>query len=167
VAQPLAINPDSSFIGPPMNLYVQLLALTLAGWVNRHQKSVIEYLQAENRSPREQLGPKRLRWTDAQRRRLAEKAKAVSRDGLDQLGPIVTPDTLLRWYRRLGAASPFTFSATTSRETGSSACSSITGSERSNFLARVVRTPQYPQVPSGVGNPATVARFVARSYLPS
>jgi hypothetical protein len=56
-----------------MNLYFHWLALTLAGWVNRHQQSVIEYLQAENRALREQLGPKRIRWTDAQRRRLAEK----------------------------------------------------------------------------------------------
>jgi len=35
-----------------------------------------------------------------QRRRLAEKAKAVGRSVLATLGTIVTPDTLLRWYRR-------------------------------------------------------------------
>jgi hypothetical protein len=33
----------------------------LAGWVNRRQQSVIEYLQAENCAQREQLGPKRIR----------------------------------------------------------------------------------------------------------
>ena len=86
-----------------MNVYVQLLALTVAGWVNRHQQSVIEYLQAGNRALREQLAPRRLRWSDAQRRRLAERAKVVGRDVLHQLGTIVTPDTLLRWYRRLVA----------------------------------------------------------------
>lgn len=80
------------------------LTLTLSGWVNRHQQSVIEYLQAENRALREQLASRRLRWTDAQRRRLAEKAKTVGRDALGQLGTIVTPDTLLRWYRKLVAA---------------------------------------------------------------
>ena len=87
-----------------MNLYFQLLVLMFAGWLNRHQQSAIEYLQAENRALREQLGPKRIRWTDEQRRRLAEKAKAVGRDALKQLGAIVTPDTLLRWYRKLVAA---------------------------------------------------------------
>ena len=87
-----------------MNLYLQLLLLTVSGWINRHQQSVIEYLQAENRALREQLGPKRIRWTDAQRRLLAEKARAVGRAALAELGPVVTPDTLLRWYRKLVAA---------------------------------------------------------------
>jgi transposase InsO family protein len=75
-----------------------------AGWVNRHQQAVIEYLQAENQALREQLGNKPIRWTDAQRRRLAEKAKAIGRSALHQLGTVVTPDTLLRWYRNLIAA---------------------------------------------------------------
>jgi len=60
-----------------MNLYRQFLLLTLAGWINRQQQDVVAYLQAENRALREQLGPKRIRWTDAQRRLLADKAKAV------------------------------------------------------------------------------------------
>ncbi len=54
--------------GPPMNLHFHLFVALLAGWVNRHQQVVIEYLQAENRVLREQLGSKRVRWTDAQRR---------------------------------------------------------------------------------------------------
>jgi len=91
-------------IAAAMNLYLQLLLLTVSGWVNRHQQSVIEYLQAENRALRQQLGPKRIRWTDAQRRMLAEKARAVGRAALAELGPVVTPDTLLRWYRNLVAA---------------------------------------------------------------
>jgi hypothetical protein len=49
---------------------------TFAGWVNRHQQALIEYLQAENRALREQLGKKRIRWTDAQRRRLASSRSA-------------------------------------------------------------------------------------------
>jgi putative transposase len=87
-----------------MNLYLQFLLFTFAGWVNGHQQAVIEYLQAENQALREQLGKKRIRWTDTQRRRLAEKAKAVGRSALHQLGTVVTPDTLLRWYRNLIAA---------------------------------------------------------------
>ena len=65
-----------------MNLYLQFLLFTFAGWVNRHQQAVIEYLQAENQALREQLCKKRIRWTDAQRRRLAEKAEAVGRSAL-------------------------------------------------------------------------------------
>jgi putative transposase len=87
-----------------VNLHLQFLVAMVAGWINRCQQAVIEYLEAENRSLREQLGKKRIRWTDAQRRRLAEKAKAIGRSGLRALDTIVTPDTLLRWYRNLVAA---------------------------------------------------------------
>jgi hypothetical protein len=52
--------------------------LIFAGWVNRHQQDVIETLQEENRALREQLGEKRSRSTDRQRRRLAVKAKAIA-----------------------------------------------------------------------------------------
>ena len=37
-------------------LPLQFLMLIFAGWVNRHQEDVIEYLQEENRALREQLG---------------------------------------------------------------------------------------------------------------
>ena len=80
---------------------LQFLMLLFAGWVNRHQQDVIEYLQEENRALREQLGGKRLRFTDPQRRRLAIKAKAVGWKGLFGLDTLVTPDTLLRWHRQL------------------------------------------------------------------
>jgi putative transposase len=42
-----------------------------------------------------------LRFTDEQRRRLAVKGHALGRKALRELGPIVTPDTILRWYREL------------------------------------------------------------------
>jgi hypothetical protein len=47
-----------------------------------------------------------LRFTDRQRRRLAAKAKAIGRKGLFEIATLVTPDTLLRWYRRLIAKKP-------------------------------------------------------------
>ncbi len=75
--------------------------MIFAGWVNRSQQDVIEYLQAENRVLREQLGDGRLLFTDGQRRRLAARAKAIGRKGLFEVSTLVTPDTLLRWYRRL------------------------------------------------------------------
>jgi hypothetical protein len=45
----------------------RFLLLTVAGWMNRKQQDVIAYLQEENRVLREQLGGKRLRFTDDQR----------------------------------------------------------------------------------------------------
>lgn len=62
---------------------------------------MIGYLQEENRALREQLGGKRLRFTDSQRRRLAERAKKLGRRKLIEIGTLVTPDTLLRWHREL------------------------------------------------------------------
>ena len=79
----------------------QFLLIALAGWVNREQLAIVGYLQEENRVLREQWGKKRLRFSDAQRRSLAAKAKAVGRKALQKVGCIVTPDTLLRWYRLL------------------------------------------------------------------
>jgi hypothetical protein len=72
-----------------------------AGWVNRHQQHVIEYLVEENRALREQLRGRRVRLTDDQRRRLAAKGQRLGRQVLRQVATIVTPDTILRWYRRL------------------------------------------------------------------
>ncbi len=82
-------------------LQLHFLMLIFAGWVNRSQQDVLEYLQEENRVLREQLGGRRLRFTDGQRHRLAAKAKTIGRKGFFGIGTLVTPDTLLRWYRRL------------------------------------------------------------------
>jgi putative transposase len=60
-------------------------------------------LVEENRILREQLGGQSLRLTDAQRRRLAVRAEALGRKALMGIACIVTPDTLLRWYRNLVA----------------------------------------------------------------
>ena len=80
---------------------LRLLLVTLAGWVNRHQQEVIEYLVEENRVLREQLKGRRVRLTDDQRRRLAAKGQPLGRRILRQVATIVTPDTILRWHRRL------------------------------------------------------------------
>jgi putative transposase len=57
----------------------------------------------ENRVLREQLGGRRLRLTNDQRRRLAVKGKLLGRKILQRVAGIVTPDTILRWYRQLVA----------------------------------------------------------------
>ena len=79
----------------------QLLLVALAGWVNRHQLEVVEYLREENRVLKEQLVGRRLRLTDAQRRRLASRGHALGRSALAQVATLVTPDTILRWHRQL------------------------------------------------------------------
>jgi putative transposase len=80
---------------------LSFLLMIAAGWVHRHQLIVIEFLQAENRLLKDRLRGKRIRFTDAERALLARKAKAVGRKALLELETIVSPDTLLRWHRRL------------------------------------------------------------------
>ena len=65
---------------------------------------MIAYLLEENRVLRELHGDRVPRLTDAQRRRLAAKGKAIGRRLLGQVARIATPDTILRWHRRLIAA---------------------------------------------------------------
>jgi transposase len=79
----------------------RFLLISLAGWMNQRQLHAIEYLREENRVLREQLGDRRLRLNDDQRRRLAAKARALGRKVLAQVATIVTPETLLRWHRQL------------------------------------------------------------------
>lgn len=78
---------------------LQILFLTMAGWVNQQQQDVIDYLKEENRILRDKLGTKRIRFSDGERRRLAAKGKRLGRKLLRTLPCLVTPDTILRWYR--------------------------------------------------------------------
>lgn len=82
----------------------QLLSVIVAGILNDQQQRVIEYLKEENRILREQLGSKRIRLTDIQRRRLAVLGKALGHKVLSEICSIVTPDTIMRWHRRLIAS---------------------------------------------------------------
>ena len=87
-----------------LTLYSNQRSRGLAGWVNRQQQDVIDYLQEENRVLRAGLRGKRLRLSDDDRRRLAVKAQALGREALAQIASVATPATLLRWYRHLIAA---------------------------------------------------------------
>jgi len=89
----------------PRRLYpLHILLASLAGLMNQQQAQVLEYLVEENRVLKEQLRGRRLRLTNDQRRRLAVKGKRIGRRLLEQVATIVTPDTILRWHRRLVAA---------------------------------------------------------------
>lgn len=81
-----------------------LLLVLLAGWMNRQQQEVIEYLKEENRVLREKLGGKRILLNDAQKRRLATVAAKLGRNLLHQCATLFSPETLLTWHRKLVAA---------------------------------------------------------------
>src|SRR5438034_198649 len=81
---------------------LQMLLLVLTGWLERREQEAIAYLIEENRLLRRQLGGRRLRFTDDDRRRLALRAHRLGRQVLRDVA-IVTPDTLLRWHRQLVA----------------------------------------------------------------
>lgn len=89
-----------NFVLQPWQLYF----LILAGWVNRQQQEVIEYLRTENQVRKEKLGRKRVLLNDDQRRRLAVKGKILGRKMLEEIGTLFTPDTILRWHRTLIAS---------------------------------------------------------------
>ena len=61
---------------------LQVLLITVAGWVNRHQQDVIAYLVEENRVLKEQFGGKVPRLDDGQRRHLAAKGKVRGHAGM-------------------------------------------------------------------------------------
>jgi hypothetical protein len=80
---------------------LQFLLVVFAGWVNRHQAEIVAYLQEENRvcvsssavgacaSPTPSAG--------------GSPRRAAPSSDAEQLAGLVTPDTILCWYRELVA----------------------------------------------------------------
>ncbi|PVX27043.1 MAG: hypothetical protein CW716_04340 [Candidatus Bathyarchaeum sp.] len=82
---------------------MEMLLVMLAGWLNRHQRDVIEYLREENKILREKLGKKRILLNDNQRMRLARLGKRLGRRVLADACCVFSPDTILKWHRYLVA----------------------------------------------------------------
>ena len=72
---------------------LQMVLGVLTGWLDRREREAIAYLIEENRLLRRQLGSRRLRLTDDDRRQLAGRAYRVGRPVLQEIATIATPDT--------------------------------------------------------------------------
>ena len=73
---------------------LQLVLSVLTGWLDRREREVVAYLIEENRLLRRQLGGRRLRLTNDDRRQLAARAYRVGRAALREIATVATPDTL-------------------------------------------------------------------------
>src|SRR5262245_18282096 len=99
-----------------------------AGWLQQHQQQTIAYVLEENRVLRAHLGG-RLRFTETARRRLAALAHPLGRKRLKARTTLVTPETLLPWYRcpssssLMGASSGALWADRVSPRQSSSSCS--------------------------------------------
>jgi len=82
-------------------MILQVMIAIVTGWINRHQQQVIAYLQEENRVLKSKLPGGRLRLSDTERHRLAKLAHPLGCRRLKHLATLATPDTLMRWYKRL------------------------------------------------------------------
>ena len=86
-------------------LPLQTYILILVGLATRDQEEIIEYLQTENKVLREQLrvalDGKRIRFSERQRRRLAEFGRKLGWRRLAKYCQIVTPRTIYKWHARL------------------------------------------------------------------
>lgn len=71
--------------------------------MNQRQQQIIEFQNAQIEAQLKQLRKKRLVLNDDQRCLLAVKAHAIGRKALRELTTIFTPDTILRWRRKLVA----------------------------------------------------------------
>ena len=111
-----------------------MVLLVLTGWLERREREAIAYLIEENRLLRRQLGHRRLRLTDDDRRRLAARAYRVGRAALREIAMIAAPDTLLRWHRRL-IARKWTYAG----DPGGAACCLRSGGWSSAWRRRIRR----------------------------
>jgi hypothetical protein len=88
-----------------LSTQVQLFLAVMAGWMNRRQQQVIEYLLEENRILKEQFDRtgRKLRLSNHQRRNLAKRGLVLGWRQLRRYGSIATPETIYAWHRRLVA----------------------------------------------------------------
>ena len=76
---------------------VEALAI-VSGKVNEELLARNEYLGIENEILKSKIEG-RIQFTDEERMRLAKAAKAIGQKGLKDMPTVVTPETLMKWYR--------------------------------------------------------------------
>jgi hypothetical protein len=76
----------------------RFVLIAVGGWMNQRRLQIIDYLRGENRVVREQLGERRERLNNDERRRLATRANGLGRKLLAEVAAIVTPGTSLAWH---------------------------------------------------------------------
>ena len=88
-----------------LHLPIQTYLMILVGLITQDQEEVIVYLQAENKVLRDQLdvalNGRRMRFTERQRRRLAEFGRRLGWRRLVKYCGIVGPGTIYAWHRRI------------------------------------------------------------------
>ena len=79
------------------------LVTCLAYCIDKELYKAIDYLREQVRIlvEHQEKQDKRIRLNNSQRMRVAAKAKRLSRQMLEQCTELFTPDTIMRWYRKL------------------------------------------------------------------
>jgi putative transposase len=127
-----------------------------------------QYLLAENRILRRHLRG-RLRLTDPQRKTLAEFAMRLGRRALREVATLVTPETLLGWYRNLIDRK---FDGSKKRRAPGRPRTKIEIEDLVLKMARENRTWGYKRIAGALNNlgiqvsPQTVANILKRHDLP-
>ena len=76
------------------------LLAAISGELDQELARQIDFLKAENTILKSQIKG-RVRLNDNERQTLADLGKPLGRKILGEISTIVTPDTILRWHRRL------------------------------------------------------------------
>jgi hypothetical protein len=95
---------DGELMMPRVLDSFRFVLIAVAGRMNQRQLQIIDYLREDNRVLREQLGGRRVRFNDDQRRRLAAKAKRLGRiqGALSNLGYEIARSTIAEILERHG-----------------------------------------------------------------
>jgi hypothetical protein len=89
--------------GSMLPLPLQFMATWLGAWFARALQQQVDYLMAENQILKEKLGDRKLKLTDADRRRLSVLGKELGHKLLGKVATIAAPETIVgieNWWRR-------------------------------------------------------------------
>ena len=75
----------------------QMLLLTVTSWLDQREREVVAYLIEENRVLRRQVGGRRLRLTDDDRRKLAARAYRLGCQALREVAATIASGIIKGW----------------------------------------------------------------------